>query len=147
MAIWQYDIYLVPRTRLEDLYDEIPDHMGIEIFEEVEWWRGHRVTDEDKESIGRCLALNENALPGCLEWGTEDSNRISIGFEGEDVVWVWIRVDVRTKYDTFITCITDLAKNLDCLLLLKDEMILIRPELSNLSLKIRSSRASKLFMK
>lgn len=37
MAVWQYDVYLIPRTKLEDLYDEIPDHLDTEIFEEVEW--------------------------------------------------------------------------------------------------------------
>lgn len=147
MAIWQYDIYLIPRTNLKNLYGEIPSHLDAQVFDEVEWWRGHQVADDVKETINRCLTPNENALPGCQEWGTQDGNRISIGFEGEDISWIWIRVDVRSEYDSFVNCIIQLAKALDCLLLLNDELILIHPDQSNLFMNLRSSRASKLFSK
>jgi hypothetical protein len=147
MAIWQYDIYLIPRTKLNDLYDEIPDHIDLQMFDEVDWWRGHQPASDVKELINRCLTPNtdENPLPGCQEWGTEDSNRISVGFEGEDISWIWIRVDVRSKYDSLVSCIVELAKALDCLMLLTEEMVLIHPDRTNLCMHLRSSRAGRLF--
>ena len=147
MAIWQYDLYLIPRTKVENLYGEIPSHLDAEVFDEVEWWRGHQLADDVKESINQCSTPNKNALPGCQEWGTHEGNRISMGFDGEDISWIWVRVDVRSEYDSFVNCIIELAKDLDCLLLLNDDLILIHPDQSNVFMNLRSSRASKLFSK
>jgi len=145
MALWQYDIYLIPRQRIGELYSRVPEHIGIEVYEQVDWWRGYRPQEDYQALVDHCLSRNKPWLPNCLEWGTEDTNRISIGLHCDDIDWIWVRIDVRSQYGRLVPCVVDLAQRLNCLMLLKEGMILMQPNEPELLMRLKSSRASKVF--
>jgi hypothetical protein len=145
MALRQFDISLIPRKKIEELYSQVPERIDIEVYEQVDWWKGYRLQEDYQALVDHCLSRNKPWLPHCLEWGTEDTNRISVGLHGDDIDWIWVRIDVRTRYDELVACVVDLAKRLDCLMLLEHDMMLIQPNEPELLMRLKSSRASKLF--
>lgn len=145
MALWQYDVYLIPRQRIGELYSQVPERLDTEVYEQVDWWKGYRLQEDYQALLDHCLSRNKPWLPNCLEWGEADTNRISVGLHGDDIDWLWVRIDVRSRYGELIACIVDLARRLDCLMLLKDGMIVMQPNEPELLMRLKSSRASKLF--
>ena len=78
MAIWQFDIWLVPRGEVLKHTTVIPDYMDLDWFESIVWW-----DDVSREELIEFFngLLAEYATPWAKDtrsWGSNDGDRIEL---------------------------------------------------------------------
>ncbi len=143
MASWQFDIDLLPRSKVLELYSAMPESIELEVYENTEWCDGFRLPEDFKEVLDNCLPRNKAWLRDTLEWGTAEGHRVSIGFSRDEVEWITIRIDVGNLNMTLINCLVDFARHSDCLMLLTENLKIIEAIKSNLLKEIETSNAAK----
>lgn len=143
MASWQFDIDLLPRPKVLELYSVLPKNIETKVYENTEWCDGFRLPDNFREILDNFLPRNKAWLSDTLEWGTEEGHRVSIGVGADEVRWVSIRIDVRDLNMSLINYLVDFARRSDCLMLLTGNMKIISPSQSHLLAEIEASRAAK----
>ena len=122
MAIWQFNIYFIPRASLVVTYGQIPKQLEIENALEIEWWSNINVGLNSLfpmlEQFGEVQKWSAN-IDGLRSFGDVDSNDITVCFSKESnlVQELSCRIDVRQINKEFINKCLSLAKEFDCLLL------------------------------
>jgi hypothetical protein len=167
MAIWQFDIYFVPRQSLIDKYGHVPTQLEMN----KEGWSNYiRNTDldnkpefEDALSVQWWLNLNlevNKLLPilqqfgelqewtartdGLRSFGDTETNDISVCFDHHTnkVEELSCRIDLRKIDKTFVSKFLSLATRFDCLLMDRQGR-LYAPTIVNLADKISLSNANR----
>ncbi len=85
MALWQYDLHVIPRSGLS-LWLSLPDApmpsvVDEESWEHVEWWEGTQ-PETLKQLFSSLLPSLESWDPESPSWGLEDGHRIDLVLEG-----------------------------------------------------------------
>lgn len=96
MAIWQFEAGLIPRewaarddNSLEMLYD------GEGCYDMSTAWRDNQPVVNLTELISRALPPTESWSDSINIWGDQSRNDIQIGYEGDNVEFVMVRIDTR----------------------------------------------------
>ena len=61
MAIWQFDIYLIPRSKVREKYGKLPSSIKAEDFFEIDWWGGIVLPDDVKS--GQLIVFRKISEP------------------------------------------------------------------------------------
>lgn len=142
MALWQFDVDLIPRTKVLELFAMVPQSIETEVFEETEWWKGYQLSSAHEQILDQCLArYTPSWRSNSQEWGAEDGNRVSIGVLDDSIDWIWIRIDVRDVSSTLLECLVKFAKEVDAVLLVIESMSIIEPDKQGLRREILGSNA------
>lgn len=76
MATWQFDLHLLPRTPLTDLYSVRPEFVRGEMFDSVAWWDGHQPPADFESVLGTGMPRGTSWDPAVVTWGTDKGDRV-----------------------------------------------------------------------
>lgn len=138
MAIWQYDVHLIPENSVRNKVGEIPDTLPPDMADEGGWWQNVSPPSDIEFSV---LAPPGKSWTDAIRaWGNEDSDRIECYFDEGELCDIRFRIDVRKLSKPFVLGLLNLA-NLYQLLLTTDSGRLFRPDLEELVLDMQRSTA------
>ena len=144
MATWQYDIQLIPKSSLLEVYQNIPSYLTFEDYDKKDWWDGKLLPSDFESRIEECLPIwNRSWSPSSKAWGWEQGDRIEIHYSEKKVDEIYIRIDVRNLNETFLELVVCLAVLADCLIWAVESNRLIKPNLYELLQEIHLSSAYK----
>lgn len=150
MAVWQWDLWLVPKSEVLNRFSTIPQYVDLDWFESIEWW--NNVSAERlKNFFDTLLPRTSNSLdPDVLTWGNDDENtilliveenKIRLIIEDGKITDVSLRLDVRNLSQSFLDCLVDFAKQEDFLFFSLESNKFIKPEMSIFLENLQNSRA------
>lgn len=119
MAVWQFDLYLIPATT------ELPSG-GFETAADwaAESWNGKDPPLlEHWESLSRSLSCERTGVRDGA-WGLQDSNCVFFGRGDEGPEGAHIRVDARSVDSRFLQAVCDLARSVNALFVTPDWCLL-----------------------
>jgi hypothetical protein len=140
MAIWQWDLTLVPRYEVTQLFSSIPQYMDFDWFETIEWWKSI--------SSDKMTGFFDGILPtyftpwakDTLSWGSDDGNRIQMSVELGNVKHLFIRIDLRSLNLSLLEFLTDFSSENGFLFFAFDTQKFIEPDLELVIDAIKNSR-------
>ena len=144
MAIWQFLVALIPREWAERagngpemLYD------GEGYNDTSSAWKNNQPNVNLAELISGILPPAESWSGSLRIWGDEHRSDIQVGYEGDNVESVLVRVDAREDTSVLCSRVIELARVLDCVLFFPAEHTMIALDLAVLSGAVRKSRAAR----
>jgi hypothetical protein len=95
MAIWQWDIWIVPREEVKKLFSDIPKYMDLDLFESINWWKF--VSEKEMvDFFGGILPVWDTPWTEFSQsWGSDNEDRITVAVENDIVADIVIRLDLR----------------------------------------------------
>jgi hypothetical protein len=97
MAVWQYDILVVPRSRVKPLTPALraiaSDARGDE--QDFDWWLGANLPFNYSEELRSILQQRSEIAEGWELFGEEQGTRVDVLHEGARVALVRLRLDAR----------------------------------------------------
>ena len=167
MAIWQFNIYFIPRQSLFDKYGLVPTQLemnkdgwsdyirigdldgepGFEDTLTIKWWLPLNIDiNEFLPTLQQFGELQEWTahLTGLRSFGDTETNDICVGFDHSTnkVEEVGCRLDLRKIDKGFVSKLLSLATRYDCLFMDRQGR-LYEPTLENLVDAIRLSNANR----
>lgn len=140
MAVWQFQIELVPRAVAEANSLRAGMVLTEEQRESIVWWRDRRLPVTLLRDV-------EKMLPSGRAWskdlevrGSLDTSCLTILREGESLVEVHFRFDVREVSIELLETAVQFSRDLQCWLITDDGKV-IEPALAKLKEEIRESSA------
>jgi hypothetical protein len=140
MAVWQYEVLLLPKSALVKVFPQIPARLEDRDLEEFDWWDSVSPPSEYADVLGRILPASDTWNKDVQIWGLQDGNRIQVVNEQGHVVEISAFVDVRDLDMAFVNDLAEFALHCNCLILLKD-LTLIEPNPYELVSRIEYSPA------
>ena len=140
MATWQFDLHLLPKERLIGLVGAHPLTISRELLEETRWWDGKVDIDLLNADLASFLRQAKSWHPEVATWGEEDGNRIDVVYENDDVVEIFVRIDLRQIDRDFVIGLVRLAQKHECVFV-TSTMRVLEPTISNLIKGIEESDA------
>ncbi len=140
MAIWQWDVWIVPRKEVVERLSVIPEYMDQDWFETNEWWN----TASETELVG----FFDSLLPtydtlwakNTQSWGSDDGDRVELMTEDGKITDVVIRVDLRDLNINFLASLMIFSAASEYVFYSLESKKFIEPDLSELLNEIRNSR-------
>lgn len=95
MAIWQWDVWIVPRQEIIKHLSVIPQYMDLDWFESINWWSA--VSKSELVSFFNSILPHYSTTwaTHTQSWGSDNGDRIELEVENDKVIDVVIRVDLR----------------------------------------------------
>lgn len=146
MATWQFDLHLLPRSKIIERYSKAPAQLGDEEFTAMDWWSGVALPVGYDSVLESFLPKYTSWSKDASTWGDENSDLIEIFFENNAPVEIFVRIDARKLDISFLKKVSHFAKVCDCLLLLGESRKLIEPDPLSLNYEIKKSNAYKFAM-
>lgn len=113
MAVWQYDISLVPHKAVVAAFGFVPSHVSSAEVDRA-LWRSFRECSYDFEArISKFLPRIRGFE--WKSWGSDDGNRIDVFTSDNCVEDVAVRIDVRNVSREFVDEVVQIAAEADCL--------------------------------
>jgi hypothetical protein len=143
MAVWQYDLWIVPFDRMIELFGAIPDYIDLDTFEELPWWENKRLPDNYEKLLSNFLPkLNESWMgKDNLFWGDIDGNLVNATFLEDKVEEIFVRIDAREICYNFLNGIVDFANDCESIFFSLEEKKPISAYVETLRKHILESRA------
>lgn len=143
MAVWQYDLEIVPKDRVVNLFGTIPQHLSKDEFESCQWWQDIKLTPDLASVVASLLPVFPSPwLESARAWGSDDGNRITIGLAGGYIEDILLRVDVRELDMLFLQALTALVQDRGWLFFASESGRFIEPTMVRFMRQIESSRAA-----
>lgn len=142
MALWQWDVWIVPKKKVAELFD-VPKSMDLELFESTDWWTS--VSKQELETFFD-KSLRRYDTPWATDtksWGSDDGDRIELMAEDATVRDVVIRIDLRDLNLELLSSLVLFARSKDFLFYSLETGKFIEPSLSDLIDEIGQSRKMK----
>lgn len=140
MAIWQWDVWMVPRKEVEKRFDLIPDYLDLDWFESTQWWN----------TVSECelVAFFSSVLPiypmpwaeHTRGWGSDNGNRMMLAVEDGKIADVVIRFDLSDFNINFLNSLVNFAEGNDFLFFSLESQKFIESNLADLLKEIKKSR-------
>ncbi|MCP4146434.1 MAG: hypothetical protein GY757_01665 [bacterium] len=116
MAIWQYDVVLIPIQSLKEHFKNVPNKLDLNSYDNIEWWKDTPLSKDLEFRISKILPANTSWSPEIKIWGNEDSHCIKLVTDGSYVEEILIRIDLRNLSVKFLEKIIEFTSSADCLL-------------------------------
>ncbi len=143
MALWQFDVRIVPRTALAKTTGNIPLAVSeSEYLNEDHNWSEHGTLDGLAEKLSQFLNARKTWSLDLKGWGDEEGDRVDVFCHG-NVPESWsVRFDMRTPNHSFIIKIVDLAGEFDGVFITQERYV-ISPSYSKLLTRMQRSSSFK----
>ncbi|SOD14601.1 hypothetical protein [Pedobacter xixiisoli] len=147
MAIWQFNIYFIPRQTLLEKYGQVQTKLEFEKAFKIHWWLNLNVdTKELLPLLQQFGDLQEwtSKTDGLRSFGDTETNDISICFDNKTnkVEELSCRLDLRNVDKFFIKKVLSIATLYDCLLM-DSRGRLFQPTIAALDESIQLSNATR----
>ncbi len=141
MAVWQWDLWLVPKSEVLKRFSTIPQYVDLDWFESIEWW--NKISAENLKSFfDTLLPRTFNSLDkDILTWGTDDGNKVRLIIEDGKITDLFLRLDVRNLSQSLLDRIVDFTKQEDFLFFTLESNKFIEPEMPIFLENLQNSRA------
>lgn len=140
MAIWQWDVWIVPAETVSDLFETRPTYMDLEWFESVDWWKATPPAAVKKFFDSLLPHYHAPWAKNTDSWGSDDGDRVELTSENGRISGVFIRIDLRDLDAKFLASLVQFAAANDYLFYTLESSKFIAPDLSNLVNQIFESR-------
>jgi hypothetical protein len=132
MAIWQFDLSLVPRAgpmpwRVDEGH-EVPPLQEAPAVQAHAWLCEH---------LGEPRVMLED----WLVFGEEQGNRVDFLFNEDGSANLTARIDARSQYEKFICGLCELTRISNCLLFSAEQWAAVEPSVAEVSAALERSRA------
>lgn len=118
MAIWQYDVYLKPRSELIAQFGNVHRRFTSDELGDVTFWTTCQPVEDFKERFTRWRAELPIDWSSTMRWwGTDQSNRIDVFEDDGRVSSIRFRIDLRVLEMRFIQLLVDVARDSDCVIM------------------------------
>lgn len=139
MAVWQYDILIIPQHKIEQLGS--PSCINNDLYDQIQWWNSSIPPQDIARRIDRILERSSSWSESLLTWGIEDGNRIDLMIENNLVSELQVRFDIRNLSKHFLQQVVGLANAFGGVFC-SDEGTLIPPDLPSLARAMAASDAA-----
>lgn len=144
MAIWQFEVGLIPRewaAQGDNSPEMLCDGEGCNDMSTA--WKSNQPVLNLPELISRVLPPTESWCDSLRIWGDESRSDIQVGYEGDKVEFIKVRVDAREDTSHMCAKIVELAHALDCCLFFPAARSVTAADMAVLAMAIQSSRAAR----
>lgn len=142
MATWQFDLHLIPRSKLVELFGTVPTHLDQKSFDELLWWENQGCSIDDMElSLGSFLRPRRSRTADIKCWGDEDGDCVSVIVDDHRIAEIAVRINVQTLDPEFIENVCTLSTLYKCVLR-TERSKLIEPDRDLLLQEIAHSAAA-----
>lgn len=147
MAIWQYDIYAVPRDELVSALGTPPKLLSEAQYAQAKFWQSRQPYIGFDAEFSSWRAELPSWSPGKIRlWGAEDSNRIDVGYRSGNVRSIKFRVEIRSLSAYFVELIAAFSRKANCVLLSGHTGALIEPDRQTIMTHIIRSQGANLML-
>ena len=146
MAIWQYDIEVVPLKKLQEKNISVPSRITKGQYENTFWWYNIFEPVNLGNDLNRILPRSISWCDEIRQWGNEDSTCIQLISENNKLVEFIIRLDLRYLSDDLLQSLLQVIFKYNYVLLIND-LKFINPEFEDLVAEIVRSETYKIIFK
>lgn len=144
MAIWQYQIYIVPEEEV-DSYFKNENSISYDDLSEIKWWKYRQLKIDSFNTFIKLLPRKDSWSREIILFGDESSNCIEVLLEENLIIEISIRVDLRLDYKGFINLLCEYALSNKCMFL-NDKLEILYPNLKLLENDIMNYPRYKAFL-
>lgn len=141
MAVWQYEMLLLPKAVVTKKFAGIPLRLDCRDLEESEWWSNESLPSDYAETLGQLLRVSDSWSQDVQIWGEQDGNRFQVVKQHGQVVEMAAFINVRRLDMRFIEDVVAFAVHCNCMILL-DDMTLLEPNPCELLSRIEGSKSA-----
>lgn len=144
MAVWQFVVSLIPRewaARDDSSPEMLYDDEGCNDTSVA--WKNSQPVVNLPVLISQVLPSTESSSDSLRVWGDQSKNDIQVGYDGDSVEFVQVRID--TREDTSYICakVVELARALDCCLFFPGSRSVQVADTSVLGIAVQDSKAAR----
>ncbi|MBI2824087.1 MAG: hypothetical protein HYX69_05260 [Planctomycetia bacterium] len=139
MAVWQYDVVVIPKDAVKAFFHSVPRSIRTEEFDLYEWWTNSKAPNVEELSslFPRAAAWSESIKA----WGgSDDEHRIELHYGDGRLLMVRIRLDLRETVVDMLQAVVRWAKLHDYLFWSESQSVL-EPTIEDVVKDIKASRA------
>jgi len=142
MAIWQYDLELVPREAACRRAGGVPTRAESLAASGRSVWESVKSIPDLESELSRILPLGKSWSRDIKMWGTYDGHRIDLVFDGGNLAQFLVRFDMRHPSRAFFHSVLRLASENSCVLL-TDNGDILEPKASAVLAHLAQSDAMR----
>ena len=141
MAVWQFDIELMPNPVVASAPRCIDAAITKDGLDTSDWWLPHQPRRDYQSVIATLFAPLDSWCADLYRWGNEDNVLVEALTESGQVVGIGVRIDVRNTDHRSLSMMIDLVEKLDCHICVMETRKIAPPTLDSLLPHIAESRA------
>jgi hypothetical protein len=148
MATWQFDVHLIPRCKLQQVFGFIPHMLDKEAFDATNWWQNVALPTHYRELLSALVPFNASVpfdASSCEDielWGDMEGDRVEVCRHEGEIDSVYVRINVTDLNTAFINGISSFAQACDCLIFTEDKRLL-EPSADLLDKAVLQSNAAR----
>jgi hypothetical protein len=116
MAIWQYNLFVLPQEEIYSYFGQT-DMIRNDDLNEINWWKYRQLNIEWFDFFNDLLIRKKSWSDDIILWGDESSNCVLILIENNEIIEIFMRIDIRDDFDFFLRLICNFAQRHECALL------------------------------
>lgn len=145
MAIWQYDIFIIPNNEKDLIKKKTTSDKKLILFDDSVFWKDKKISIEEFESIKLMLKQGKSWSKNLIVYGELEGSCLEIFLNNQSVCSVSIRLDFRTEYIKFLEAVIDICKKHD-LIMLDTNMTILPLESEKIKQLIDQSEGKKKYI-
>jgi hypothetical protein len=114
MAVWQFDLRIVPRERVRLFLDADGDCVRDAVLDSVEWWRGEQLPVGWERQLESVLPRSPSWDNDWMVFGSEDGTRVDVLTDNGALQEVRLRVDARELDPALLERLMHFASSAGC---------------------------------
>lgn len=144
MAIWQYQIYMIPEEEISS-YFKNDKFISYDDFNEIKWWKYRQLNIKSFDLFTDLLPKKDSWSDDIILFGDESSNCIEILKEQDLIIEISIRIDLRLDCKKIINLLCEFTINNNCMFL-NDKLEVLHPNVESIKSSIASYPVYKTFL-
>lgn len=141
MALWQFDLQLMPNQLVSNATEVIASAICDGLIDTSNWWLANPPKDTYRQDIADTFAPLTSWSTDLLRWGDEELVLVEALLEDGQVVGIGIRVDVRYIDRDAISKLIQLIAKMDCQFFLMETRQVVAPDVDEFMTLLKTSRA------
>ncbi|WP_420386232.1 hypothetical protein [Roseivirga sp.] len=135
MAVWQYDLIVVPKSSLIEI--SVTDRLDKRMLESYDFWHGQYST-KDFKSFDKILPLGKSWSNEIIQYGEEGSHTLKLIAEDDSIVEVLLRIDFSKDYRAVLEEVLEYSL-MNGMELIDQDLEVVKGNIHHLINKIESS--------
>lgn len=141
MAVWQFDLQLMPDQIVPDAPACIQSAITDDGLDTTNWWLANQPNDDYQQNIASAFSPLDSWCPEILRWGDEGKVLVEAFISDGTLEGIGIRVDVRNIDLESIAKMTRLAAKLDCQIYVMETKRIVTPDVDSFLPHLVKSKA------
>jgi hypothetical protein len=113
MAVWQFSMYLVPRSQLVTVCPDLTSPVTGYVFDHTHWWCDSQPAENLAERLSGVLDEVRSWRSESRQWGPDSTNTVAVHYAVGRVEEIHARLDLRELDDALVKTLAALAADSD----------------------------------